>query len=136
MISIKSLLAATVCLLAFAGPSIGGDWSAKEIYEPELSKLEAGLKAVRAQAAGEFVVKKNPGIEVVELPLSLTHTRLPAVLAPALAGYEKALDAIRAAASEDASVASALRARGMQPDDVVAVDKAEDGSLRILVEAT
>lgn len=135
MVSIKSLLAATICLLAFASPALGEDWSAAKVYGPELDKLEAGLKAVRDQVAGEFVAK-NPGVQVVELPLSLNRTQLPAVLAPALAMYEKALEAIRAAASEDVGIASALRARGLHSDDVVAVDKTADGSLRILVEAT
>lgn len=135
MLSVKSLIAASICLLAFATPALGADWSAHKVMEPELDRLEAGLQAARAHAADAFVPKKNPGVEIVELPGTLVRTELPAVLAPVLASYEKALEAVRAAAESDPTVVSALRARGLQPDDVLAVGKTEDGSLRILVES-
>jgi hypothetical protein len=132
---IKSALVAGIVLVALATPALGGDWSAEKVYGPHLDKLESGLDAARKYAAGSFAVAKNPGVEVVELPASLVRTELPAVLSPVLATYEKALEAIRDAAEKDPTVASALRARGLRADDVIALGKTEDGTLRIVVES-
>ena len=132
---LKSAIAIGLGLLVLATPVFGEDWSAEKVYGPHLDKLESGLKAARSYAAGAFAVKKNPGVEVVELPASLVRTELPAMLSPVLATYEKALEAIRDAAQKDPTVASALRARGLDAEDVLALGKTEDGTLRIVVEA-
>jgi hypothetical protein len=136
MTSIKALVASGICLMAFAAPSLGGDsWSAQKTYGPALDGIATDLRTARLRAAAELP-PKNPGIEVVKLPTSFSDLKLPGVLAPVMATYEGALIAIRQAARTDPKVAAALRARALDVDDVVAVGKTENGSLKILVEAT
>lgn len=77
---------------------------------------------------------KNPGVEIVEVPASLAAIEPPAVLAPVVTSFEKALDAVRSAAAADPAIAATLRARGLDANDVLAIGKTESGSLRILVE--
>jgi hypothetical protein len=134
MPSIKSLIAASICLLAFSTPGLGGDsWSPDQLYGA-MSGIEADLKAARTRAAAELPAK-NPGVEIVEVPAQLGAIEPPAALAPVLTSFEKALDAVRSAAAADPTIAATLRARGLDADDVLAVGKTENGSLKILVEA-
>jgi hypothetical protein len=136
MTSIKALIVSGICLLAFAAPTLGGDsWSALKTYGPALEGFANDLRTARLRAAAELP-PKNPGIEVVELPTSFSRVKVPGILAPVMATYEGALTAIRQAAKTDPKVAAALRARALDIDDVVAVGKTENGSLKILVEAT
>jgi hypothetical protein len=135
MTSIKALITASICLLAFSTPSLGADaWSPQTAYGPAMAGFEADLRAVKARAAAELPAK-NPGVEVVEVPATLAALKAPSVLAPVLSSFEKALEAVRKAAKSDPTVAATLRARGLNADDVLAVGKTENGSLKILVEA-
>ena len=136
MTKIKALIDSGICLLALTAPTLGGDtWSAHKTYGPVLDGFATDLRTARLRAAAGLP-PKNPGIEVVELPTSFSGLKVPAILAPVMATYEGALNAIRQVATTDPKVAAALRARALDIDDVVAVGKTENGSLKILVEAT
>lgn len=136
MPSIKSLIVASICLLAFSTPAWSADlWSGTSHLGRAVAGVEADLKTARFRAAAELS-GKNVGIEIVEVPLAAAKLEAATFLPPLVQTIDRAVEAAKAAAVARPEVKSALRSRGLSPNDVIAVGKTESGSLKILIQAT
>jgi hypothetical protein len=115
MKKIASLLAASVCLLAFLPSAAGSDAHSSW-------KLHA-LKHLKA----------SPEVSVVAVPLDPVAMKVPGVFAGILPKYQEAIAAVRSAIMEDSDLKAALDAKGVAPDRIIGITYAPNGRVAVLV---
>ncbi len=124
MRKIASLIAASLCLLAFlpgapAGAESHSSWIASGTNVPD---------------TGWAPLHTPSRLTVVAVPLEPTAVKVPGILAAAWPQYEEAIKAVRSAITNDPSLAAALGAKGVAPDNVVGINYGPDG--RVIVYVT
>lgn len=119
MKKIASLLAASVCLLAFL-PSAAGAGSQSGWRDYDWPSLRAQFP---------------PAFSVIAVQVDPTVAKVPGILASAWPQYREAIAAVRSAIAQDPDLRSALDAKGVPPDKIIGITRAPNGRLAVLVSA-
>ena len=137
MKKIASLILASLCLFAFAEPSVSAAsrWGWSEIDHPGgTSRFEDHQANILgfAKLAGPVTDQ----VTVVSVNLDPKTTKVPGVLANVWPKLKDALNAVRNALSSDPTLKASLEGRGVRPDSVLGVGQSHDGSLAVFVSNT
>ena len=134
MKKIASLFAAGICLMAVALPvaALEPRWGWSDLKAN--SWTLAWTELAKQDGAS---TRKMPGptpaqVAVVALPVD-PGTVAARALAGALPVIEDAMRSLRQAVATSPALASTLKAKGYAPDDVVGVNRTQDGTVTVLV---
>lgn len=134
MNKIAALVAATICLLAFAPAASGAArWGWNDLAERSWRDVWAGLEPTALAASHHRANSRLAPVTVVPVPVDPVETRAPGALAAVLPVVDDALRSLRQAVSGDRQLAQALAARGYDPDEVVGASRLSDGTVAVLV---
>jgi hypothetical protein len=129
-------LAVIVAALGVTLPSAAADgWQS---HEPatwlQFRAALADVKSDEAKAGKAFtaVAKQTPAqnVAVIELPVDPDKIDVPAAF---LVAFGEALEAARSAVAAEPRVEAALQQKGFAADDVLALTKADNGSITVFV---
>jgi hypothetical protein len=135
---VASYIAAGIAALTLSLPAIAAEgWqSDKPASWLELRAAIAGVEPDDVKASNTFTAaaRQAPAsdVAVVELPVEPEEITVPAAFVVA---FGEVLEAAQKAATTEPRVYAALQQKGFAADDVLAVTKADNGSITVFVGA-
>jgi hypothetical protein len=134
MKKIAALVAATICMLAFASTASGGQrWGWTHLTDDSWRDAWTSLQPSGALATFHHTANPVTPVAVIPVPVDPVSARAPGALAAVLPVIDNALQSLRHAVAGDRRLAGALAARGYDADEVVGASRLADGTIAVLV---
>jgi hypothetical protein len=124
---VLALLLSAVALATFTASPLAQRWGWSDLAGPT-AWASAGSPTVPVEDIGAYVGAVAPvGVNVVPLDVDPAALKTPGILAEALPALEEALAAIRIVVADDPVLVTNLKARGLDPSNVVGLTHSPEG---------
>jgi len=124
---IIAALFAAAAFVTFSTASIAQRWGWSDIAGPKAWAVDEQSMVPLADIGAYIGDAGSPPVKVVHVDLEPAAMASPGVLAGVLPALEDALDAIRVIVANDPTLATNLKARGLDAADVVGINHSAGG---------